>query len=173
MKRQFCGRTGKNQKVIGNFGIQTQALEKVKGTYPEFDKCNNHHSGRCIICLKFNKGGHFAKDCRSGGRRTCRECRSLEKFQNTSSRLNRRPNANQVRPANQGNQGGQARGRVFEIGAEEARKNPHKVTGTFHLNNHYASVLFDSRADMSYVSLDFRPKINLRSQKLIEVYIIE
>ena len=78
MKRQFCGRTGKNQKVIGNFGIQTQALEKGKGTYPKFGKCNNHHSGRCIICVKFNKGGHFAKDCRSGGRRTCRECRSLE-----------------------------------------------------------------------------------------------
>ncbi|KAI3715141.1 hypothetical protein L6452_22111 [Arctium lappa] len=172
-KRQFGGRKGKDQKVARNFGVQTQAVEKEKGAYPKCDKCNNHHKGRCIICLKCNRGGHIAKDCKSGGRRTCHECGSPDHFRNTCPRLNRRPNANQARPINQGNHGNQARGRVFEIGAEEARQNPDVVTGMFLLNNHYASVLFDTGADRSYVSLDFRPKINLRSQKLNEVYTIE
>jgi len=62
---------------------------------------------------------------------------------------------------------------VFEIGVDEARQNPNVVTGTFLLNNHYASVLFDSGADRSFVSLKFRPKISLKSQKLKEDYVVE
>ncbi|KAJ9567011.1 hypothetical protein OSB04_002977 [Centaurea solstitialis] len=87
-----------------------------------------------------------------------------------------RPYANQAQPANQGNQGnrgGLARGRAFVIGAEEARQNPDVVTGTFLLNNYPATVLFDSGADRSFVSLEFRPKINKKSQNLKEDHIIE
>ena len=47
------------------------------------------------------------------------------------------------------------------------------VTGTFLLNNQFTSILFDTRADRSFVSIDFEPRINLRPQKLDEVYIIE
>ena len=47
------------------------------------------------------------------------------------------------------------------------------VTGTFLLNNQFASILFDTGADTSFVSIDFEPRINLRPQKLDEVYIIE
>ncbi|KAJ9539536.1 hypothetical protein OSB04_032269 [Centaurea solstitialis] len=173
LKNKSGERIVKNRKIMGNFGVQTQMVEKGKGTHPKCDKCNNHHSGRCIICLKCNKGGHFAKDCRSKGKRTCHECGSPDHFRNTCPKLNRGPNAIQARPANQGNQGGLARGRVFEIGAEEAKQNPDVVTVTFLLNNYPASVLFDSGADRSYVSLEFRPKINKRSQKLKEEHLIE
>ncbi|KAI3715416.1 hypothetical protein L6452_22398 [Arctium lappa] len=82
-------------------------------------------------------------------------------------------NANRTRPTNQRNQKGQARGRVFEIGAEEARQDPDVITGRFLLNNHRASVLFDSGADRSFVSLSFRSKINQMPQKLKETYVIE
>ena len=34
-------------------------------------------------------------------------------------------------------------------------------------------MLFDSGAAGSFVSIDFRPKINLRPQKLEEIYVIE
>ncbi|KAJ9544324.1 hypothetical protein OSB04_024031 [Centaurea solstitialis] len=78
-----------------------------------------------------------------------------------------------AQPANQGNRGGLARGRAFVIGAEEARQNPDVVTGTFLLNNYPATVLFDSGADRSYVSLEFRPKINKKSQNLNEEHLIE
>ncbi|KAJ9552622.1 hypothetical protein OSB04_016667 [Centaurea solstitialis] len=52
-------------------------------------------------------------------------------------------------------------------------KNPDVVTGTFFPNDYSAAVLFDSGADRSYVSLEFRPKINKKSQKLKEEHIIE
>ena len=41
------------------------------------------------------------------------------------------------------------------IGAGDARKDPNVVTGTFLLNNHYASILFDTGADLSFVSTEF------------------
>ncbi|XP_024990713.1 uncharacterized protein LOC112524999 [Cynara cardunculus var. scolymus] len=173
VRKNYSERGGKAQKVIRKFGAQTQIAEKGKETYPMYDKCNNHHGGRCIICLRCNKGGHFAKDCRSEGRRTCHECRSPDHFRNACPRLNRGPVTNPTRPVNQGNQGGQARGQAFEIGVEEARQNPNMVTGTFFLNNRYVSVLFDSGADRSFLSLEFRPNISLKSQKLKEDFVIE
>ncbi|KAJ9553018.1 LOW QUALITY PROTEIN: hypothetical protein OSB04_017063 [Centaurea solstitialis] len=165
VKRQFSGRSGKDRRIAGNYGIQTQTVEKKKGTYPKCDKCNNHHIGRCILCLKSAK-----EDCK---KRSCFECGSPDHFRNTCPKLNQRPYANPTQPANQGNRGGLARGRAFVIGAEEAKQNPNVVTDTFLLNNHPASVLFDSGADRSYVSLEFRPKINKRSQKLKEEHLIE
>ncbi|XP_024963700.1 uncharacterized protein LOC112503966 [Cynara cardunculus var. scolymus] len=164
---------GKNQKVIRNFGAQSQTGEKGKGTYPKCGKCNYHHSGRCIICFRCNKGGHFAKDCKIGENRTCHECGSSNHFRNACPKLNRGSVTNPARPVNQGNQGGQARGRAFAIGVEEAKQDSNVVTGTFLLNNHYTSILFDSEADRSFVSLEFRPKISLKSQKLKEDFVIE
>ncbi|XP_024962074.1 uncharacterized protein LOC112502417 [Cynara cardunculus var. scolymus] len=173
VRKNYSERGGKGQKVIRNFGAQTQTAEKDKGTYPRCDKCNNYHGGRCIICLRCNKGGHFAKDCRSGRRRTCPEWGSPDHFRNTCPRLNGWLVTNLARPFNQENQGGQARGRTFEIGVEEARQDSNVVTGTILLNNHYVSILFDSIADRSFVSLEFRPKICLKSQKLKEDFVIE
>ncbi|XP_024964427.1 uncharacterized protein LOC112504718 [Cynara cardunculus var. scolymus] len=128
MRKNYSERGGKAQKVIRNFGAQTQTVEKGKGTYSKCDKCINHHGGRCIICLKCNKGGHFSKDYRSGRRRTCHECGSSDHFRNACPRLNRGPVTNPSRPVNQENQGGQARGRAFEIGVEEARQDLNVVT---------------------------------------------
>nr|GEU96494.1 hypothetical protein [Tanacetum cinerariifolium] len=51
----------------------------------------------------------------------------------------------------------QARGRAFMLGAEEARQDPNIVTGTFTLNNHFATTLFDSGAEYSFVSNTFTP----------------
>ncbi|GJX73163.1 putative reverse transcriptase domain-containing protein [Tanacetum coccineum] len=50
-----------------------------------------------------------------------------------------------------GNQENQARGRAFMLGAEEARQDPNIVTGTFTLNDHYATTLFDSGANYSFL----------------------
>nr|GEX20395.1 reverse transcriptase domain-containing protein [Tanacetum cinerariifolium] len=44
---------------------------------------------------------------------------------------------------------------AFILGAEEARQDPNIVTGTFTLNNHYATTLFDSGADYNIVSTNF------------------
>ncbi|GKC07482.1 putative reverse transcriptase domain-containing protein [Tanacetum coccineum] len=112
--------------------------------------------------------GHFAKDYRVAPRnvnpvnarnpvaRTCYECVVAV-------------NGGQGR----GNQGNQARGRAFMLGAEEARQDPNIVTGTFTLNDHYATTLFDSGADYSFVSTTFIPLLGIEPSDLGFSYEIE
>ncbi|GKF15061.1 putative reverse transcriptase domain-containing protein, partial [Tanacetum coccineum] len=72
-----------------------------------------------------------------------------------------------------GNQGNQARGREFMLGAKEARQDPNIVTGTFTLNKHFATTLFDSGADYSFVSTTFIPLLGLEPSNLGFKYKIE
>ncbi|KAI3825383.1 hypothetical protein L1987_06866 [Smallanthus sonchifolius] len=59
------------------------------------------------------------------------------------------------------------------MGAGDARQDPNIVTGTFPINNHYASVLFDTGADMSFVSNDFKSLLGIKASKLDQSYTIE
>ncbi|GJU67447.1 putative reverse transcriptase domain-containing protein [Tanacetum coccineum] len=72
-----------------------------------------------------------------------------------------------------GNNGNQACGRAFMLGAKEARQDPNIVTGTFTLNNHYAITLFGSGADYSYVSTTFIPLLVIEPSDLGFSYEIE
>ncbi|GJQ96824.1 putative reverse transcriptase domain-containing protein [Tanacetum coccineum] len=60
----------------------------------------------------------------------------------------------------------QARGRAFMLGAKEARRDLNIVTGTFTLNNHYTTTLFDSNADYSFVSTTFIPLLGIEPSDL-------
>ncbi|GJT83529.1 putative reverse transcriptase domain-containing protein [Tanacetum coccineum] len=72
-----------------------------------------------------------------------------------------------------GNQGNQARGRAFTLGAEEAHQDPNIMTGMFTLNDHYATTLFDSGADYSFVSTTFIPLLGIEPSDLAFSYEIE
>ncbi|GKB26146.1 putative reverse transcriptase domain-containing protein [Tanacetum coccineum] len=63
--------------------------------------------------------------------------------------------------------------RAFMLGAEEARQDPNIVTGTFTLNNHYATTLFDSGADYSFVSTTFISMLDIKPSDLGFSYEIE
>ncbi|GJU16349.1 putative reverse transcriptase domain-containing protein [Tanacetum coccineum] len=63
--------------------------------------------------------------------------------------------------------------REFMLGAKEARQDPNIVTGMFTLNNHYATTLFDSGADYSFVSTTFIPLLGIESYDLGFSYEIE
>ncbi|GJR61120.1 putative reverse transcriptase domain-containing protein [Tanacetum coccineum] len=52
------------------------------------------------------------------------------------------------------------------LGAEEARQEPNIMTGTFTLNDHYATTLFDSGADYSFVSTIFIPLLGIEPSDL-------
>nr|GEV41394.1 hypothetical protein [Tanacetum cinerariifolium] len=69
--------------------------------------------------------------------------------------------------------GNQTRGRAFMLGAKEARQDPNIMTGTFALNNHYATTLFDSGADYSFVSTPFIPLLGIKPSDLRFSYEIE
>ncbi|GJW06504.1 putative reverse transcriptase domain-containing protein [Tanacetum coccineum] len=159
------------------------------GTWPKCTTCNSYHApgGPCRTCYNCNRPGHLAKDYRSVPRnvnpvnarnppvRACYECGSTDHVRPACPRWNRvqgpggnRPN--QVVANNEGqgrgNQGNQARGRAFMLGAEEARQDPNIVTGTFTLNKHFATTLFDSGADYSFVSTTFIPLLGLEPSDL-------
>ncbi|GJU39324.1 putative reverse transcriptase domain-containing protein [Tanacetum coccineum] len=114
--------------------------------------------------------------------RACYECGSTDHIKAACPRLNQaqRPGGNhqnQVVPVNGGqcreNNGNQSRRRAFMLGADEARKDPNIVTGTFTLNNHYATTLFDSDVDYSFVSTTFIPLLGIEPGDLGFSYEIE
>ena len=66
-----------------------------------------------------------------------------------------------------------ARGRAFVINANQAQHNNDVVNGTFLVNNNYASILFDTGADMSFVSCEFESSLALPRSKLVNSYSVE
>nr|GEY81717.1 reverse transcriptase domain-containing protein [Tanacetum cinerariifolium] len=76
---------------------------------------------------------------------------------------------------NHGNQGGRnnAPARVYAIGRAGTDPDANVVTGTFRLNNRYASILFDTGADGSFVSTTFSTQINITPSTLDHFYDIE
>ncbi|GJV79709.1 putative reverse transcriptase domain-containing protein [Tanacetum coccineum] len=108
--------------------------------------------------------------------------RDDNKRSRTRRTLNRAPRPGENRPnqamaveggQGHGNNGNQARGRAFMMGAEEARQDLNIVTGTFTLNNHYATTLFDSGADYSFVSTSFIALLDIEPNNLGFSYEIE
>ncbi|GJR84295.1 putative reverse transcriptase domain-containing protein [Tanacetum coccineum] len=74
---------------------------------------------------------------------------------------------------------GNAQGWVYAVGNAEKRGNAsgnpdvNVVTGMFLLNNHYASILFDTGADRSFISTAFSSLINIAPTPLKNCYDVE
>nr|GEX82023.1 hypothetical protein [Tanacetum cinerariifolium] len=70
-------------------------------------------------------------------------------------------------------QGGNNHGGVYQLGAVNEQEDPKVVTGTFLLNNPYATALFDSGAGRSFVSKKFSTLINIKPVKIYTSYEVE
>ncbi|GJV48260.1 putative reverse transcriptase domain-containing protein [Tanacetum coccineum] len=74
---------------------------------------------------------------------------------------------------------GNAQGWVYAVGNAEKRGNAsgspdaNVIMGTFLLNNHYASILFDTGADRSFISTAFSSLINIAPTPLENCYDVE
>ncbi|GJZ87441.1 putative reverse transcriptase domain-containing protein [Tanacetum coccineum] len=66
-----------------------------------------------------------------------------------------------------------ARGKAYTIGGGDENPGSNVVMGMFLLNNHYASVLFDSGADRSFVSTTFSTLLDVNPDTLDLSYAIE
>nr|GEU97051.1 putative reverse transcriptase domain-containing protein [Tanacetum cinerariifolium] len=109
---------------------------------------------------------------------TCYECGSYEHYRNTCPKLNLAPGQVGNRLTIEGNRnsrnnGNQVKGRAFNVNAVGALQDPNVVTGTFSLNHHYAIILLDSGADFSFISTSFAPLLNVKSNFVNPVYLIE
>ncbi|GJR61248.1 reverse transcriptase domain-containing protein [Tanacetum coccineum] len=155
-KRQNTGRA---------YAAGTVEKKQYGGSKPLCSKCNYHHDGPCAPkCHKCNKVGHFAHDCRSttnanntnhkrgtgsGQKLTCFECGAQGHFKRECSKMkNNNNHGNQVG-------GDNAPAKVYAVGHVGTNPDSNVMTCTFLLNNHYASILFDTSADRSFVSTAF------------------
>ncbi|GJZ72405.1 putative reverse transcriptase domain-containing protein [Tanacetum coccineum] len=116
----------------------------------------------------------------SNNSRVCYECGSPDHFRNTCPKLNRAPRqvGNQLAlegSRNNRNNGNQVRRRAYNVNvnAMEAVQDPNVVTGTFSLNDHFVTVLFDSGADFSFISTEFAPLLNVKPSTVNPGYVIE
>ncbi|GKC93977.1 putative reverse transcriptase domain-containing protein [Tanacetum coccineum] len=164
----------------GNFALtipeQGQGQRQFAGQHPKCAKCNFHHSGKCPVCRRCNQVGHFTRYCtgRAANERprpTCFEYGDPNHFKRNCPRMNRATTSGGNRPnsvlaiegnTNQGNNMNRAQGRAFGLGVAEAPQDPNVMTGTFSLNDHFATVLFDYGADYSFISTKFLPLINMK-----------
>ncbi|GJU88399.1 putative reverse transcriptase domain-containing protein [Tanacetum coccineum] len=128
--------------------------------------------------------GHFARDCRGSGNTNvanaqrdnravpkgngCFECGAPGHFKRDCPKLKNKDGGN-----------GNAQGWVYAVGNAEkngnASRNPDSnvVTGTFLLNNRYASILFDTGADRSFISTAFSSLIDIAPTPLENSYDVE
>ncbi|GKD31664.1 putative reverse transcriptase domain-containing protein [Tanacetum coccineum] len=151
-------------------------------TYPKCAKCYTFHpeNAPCKLCYNCQKPSHFARQCwapirqvapvnavkMGQNQRACYECGSLDHLRYDCPKWKqatgpaRNPLALEGNKNTQNN-GNQARGKAFNGNAVEALQDPKVVTGTFSLNNQFATVLFDFGADFSFISTEFAPLLNV------------
>ncbi|GJS43821.1 putative reverse transcriptase domain-containing protein [Tanacetum coccineum] len=175
----------KRQNVAKVYNMGTGERKPYGGSLPKCTKCHLHHNGPCTQrCHKCNKIGHFARDCRSTGSTNvantqkgngaapkgngCFECGAPGHFKRDCPKLRNKDGGNR-----------NAQGWVYAVGNAEKRGNApgnpdaNVVTGTFLLNNHYASILFDTGADRSFISTAFSSLINIAPTPLENCYDVE
>ncbi|GKA88823.1 putative reverse transcriptase domain-containing protein [Tanacetum coccineum] len=173
-KRQNTGRA---------YTAGTGERKPYGGSKPLCAKCNYHHDGPCAPkCHKCNKVGHFARDCRSvgnannannqrgtgsGQKPTCYECGVQGHYRRECPKLKNNKN--------RGNQVGNDRApaKVYVVGRAGTNPDSNVVTGTFLLNNRYASILFDTGADRSFVSTAFSSQMDITPSTLDHYYDVE
>ncbi|GKD01279.1 putative reverse transcriptase domain-containing protein [Tanacetum coccineum] len=142
---------------------------------PLYTKCNYHHTKQCAPkCGKCKRYGHTTTDCRVNTTTTnnnnnqkagaCYECGNTGHMKRNFLKLKNRGN---------GNGNGVAQGRAYALGGRDASPDSNVIMGTFFLNNRYATILFDTGVDRSFVSTTFSTLINITPTTLENHYDVE
>ncbi|GJT89882.1 putative reverse transcriptase domain-containing protein [Tanacetum coccineum] len=164
-KSESIGKGEKKAKGGRGF-VAAVPPRRENGNFPKCARCKGFHAdkGPCIVCYNCQRSGHMARDYRTPVRHAepIRAVRPRD-GQRASLEGNRNTRGNENR----------ARGRAFNVNDVDALQDPNVVTGTYSLNNLYATVLFNSCADFSFISTKFAPLLNEKPSIANPGYVIE
>ncbi|GKE18365.1 putative reverse transcriptase domain-containing protein [Tanacetum coccineum] len=139
---------------------------------PYCGKCGRHHTDACPpTCHNCRRAGHKVKDCRAPPRLANQRGPGSQKGQGSDVIFFGCGKKGHYKNNTQG--GRRAPGRVYSQCAEAAVKDNNMVNGTFLINNVYASVLFDTGVDRSFVSYAFSKYIDIPPTTLDTNYSVE
>ncbi|GKB20694.1 putative reverse transcriptase domain-containing protein [Tanacetum coccineum] len=130
----------------------------------DLSRINHGHQQQPFKRQNVSKKGNGAAPKGNG----CFECGAPGHFKRDYPKLKNKDGGNR-----------NAQGWVYAVGNAEKRGNAsgnpdsNVVTGTFLLNNHYASILFDTGADRSFISTAFSSLINIAPTPLENCYDVE
>ncbi|GJV79387.1 ribonuclease H-like domain-containing protein [Tanacetum coccineum] len=130
--------------------------------------------GSDVTCFGCGKKGHYKNKCSNngnqGGGNQIRG--NLQNHENNQRQNQGNPKVNnQASTSTQG--GRRAPGRVYSLCDKAVVKDNNVVNGTFLINNVYASVLFDTGVDRSFVSYAFSKYIDIPPTTLDTNYDVE
>nr|GEW57253.1 putative reverse transcriptase domain-containing protein [Tanacetum cinerariifolium] len=156
--KQGGGRNdNKREKVSKGFVTLTTYKNEYDRSLLKCAKCLDYHpkDRPCLVCYNCQKSGHIARNC----------------LESSTGQMGNRLTIEGNR--NSRNNGNQVKGRAFNVHAVGNLQDPNVVTSNFSLNRHYATVLFDSGADFSFISTSFAPLLNVKSSFVNPRYLIE
>nr|GEZ06218.1 hypothetical protein [Tanacetum cinerariifolium] len=130
------------------------------GALPLCNKCKFHHEWPCTV--RYGKCNQRVL--------TCFECGRQGHYMSDFPKLKEQKCGNTTRNKSRI---GEAKGKAYVLGGGDANPDSNVVTSTFLLNNHYASVLFDSGTDQSFVSTTFSTLLDIIPDTLDVSYAVE
>ncbi|GJT12282.1 putative reverse transcriptase domain-containing protein [Tanacetum coccineum] len=138
-----------------------------------------YDTGQCAPkCGKCKRYGHATTDCRvktnnnnsnnnnkkNQKARACYECGNTGHIKKNYPKLKNYGN---------NNENGPAQGRAYALGGRDASPDSNVITGMFLLNNRYATILFDTGTDRSFISTTFSASIFITPTTLENHYDVE
>ncbi|GJS96575.1 putative reverse transcriptase domain-containing protein [Tanacetum coccineum] len=154
-----------NSQKQGN--ARAMVTTPTDGKLPLCERCFTRHVGQCTIkCHKCGKVGYKVRYCKENSVATranaqpvwtCYDCDEQGHIRNQCPKKVKQEEV------------GEVCGRAYAIKDAEPQ-GLNVVTGTFMLNNQYASVLFDSGSDRSFVNTRFSSLLDIKPIKIEDSY---
>ncbi|GJY44594.1 putative reverse transcriptase domain-containing protein [Tanacetum coccineum] len=171
----------KRHNVARAYTAMPGEKKPYEGSKPLCPKCNYHHDGQCAPkCTHCKRTVHLARNCRSpavaaNNQRALRSHQRGVTYFECGAQGHYKRDCPKLKNKNQGNQVGNGNvvARAYVVCTVGINPNSNVVTGMFLLNNRYASILFDTCADRSFVSTAFSSLIDIIPTTLDHGYDVE